>query len=99
MPTYDFQCEACEVLWEETLMISERDKPIKKKCPHCGEKKVKKAITSFPGLGVDTTLTADKKTGGRFSHMMDRVKRYTPKRLHGTLGDSKERQSGRRWNQ
>jgi len=97
MPIYDYQCEACEVTWEENLTISNRDKPLKKKCPNCGEKKVKRAIHGFPGLGVDTTLTADKKTGGQFSEMMERVKRYAPKSTHGSLGGSTERDHGRGW--
>jgi len=97
MPVYDFRCEACEELWEETLMISDRDKPLKKKCPSCGEKKVKKAITGFPGLGVDTTLTADKKTGGQFSRMMEQVKKYAPRSVRGGLGGSSERDTGRGW--
>lgn len=35
MPLYDYQCEACEVVFEEFKHIDERENMV---CPKCGEK-------------------------------------------------------------
>jgi hypothetical protein len=45
---------------------------------------------------VDTTLTADKVTGGKFSEITDRIKRGTPKQYHETL-DRAANRNGSIW--
>jgi putative FmdB family regulatory protein len=47
MPTYDYQCEACDHAWEEFQSIT--SKPTKK-CPECGKSKAKRKIG--PGAGI-----------------------------------------------
>jgi len=47
MPTYDYQCEACDHAWEEFQSITA--KPTKK-CPECGKSKAKRKIG--PGAGI-----------------------------------------------
>jgi putative FmdB family regulatory protein len=96
MPTYDYRCEACEEIWDSFEMISNRDKPCKKKCPHCGEKKVTRHIGEFPSLTTDTNLTPNKKTGGQWNDLMGKVKNYTPERFHEKL-DKASSKSGTRW--
>ena len=92
-------CEACDETWEDFHMVSGRDKPCKKPCPHCKKKKVKRTLpTEFPQMGVDQTLTANKKTGGQWNELMNKVKDYTPERFHGKL-DKSSSQSGKRWQQ
>jgi|TARA_R110001583_G_scaffold5565_2_gene29950 putative FmdB family regulatory protein len=99
MPNYDYMCEACDETWEDFQMVSGRDKPCKKPCPHCKKKKVKRTLpTEFPQMGVDQTLTANKKTGGQWNELMNKVKDYTPERFHGKL-DKSSSQSGKRWQQ
>lgn len=46
MPTYDYQCGACEHTWEEFQSMSA--KPVRK-CPACGRLKAKRIIG--PGAG------------------------------------------------
>lgn len=46
MPTYDYQCGACQHEWEEFQSMSA--KPIRK-CPSCGKLKAKRIIG--PGAG------------------------------------------------
>ncbi len=92
-------CGACDETWEDFQMVSGRDKPCKKPCPHCKKKKVKRTLpTEFPQMGVDQTLTANKKTGGQWNELMNKVKDYTPERFHGKL-DKSSSQSGKRWQQ
>jgi putative FmdB family regulatory protein len=49
MPFYDYQCEACQHIFEEKHLIAERTTPEGEPCPNCGELRVKLTI-STPGL-------------------------------------------------
>lgn len=57
MPTYDYQCDACDYTFELFQSISE---PIKKKCPECGRMKLRRlfgtgAALLFKGSGFYQT--------------------------------------------
>ncbi len=47
MPTYDYECEACEHRFEVFQKIT--DKPVRA-CPHCGKRRVRKLIGGGGGL-------------------------------------------------
>jgi len=36
---YEYSCLKCKEIWEEVLSMSDYEKPLKKKCPHCDAKK------------------------------------------------------------
>jgi len=48
MPTYEFRCEKCDKMFEQTWSLSEYNKRMKekKKCPSCGSTRVVKAISA-----------------------------------------------------
>ena len=96
MPMYDYRCESCENIWELLQTMSNREVPCKEKCPHCGENKVVRHIGEFPSTTVDTSLTPNKKTGGQWNDLMQKMKSYTPERMHDKL-DHASSQTGRRW--
>ncbi len=96
MPNYDYLCEACDHAFEEFMTYEDREKPCKKPCPVCKEKKIIKTIGGFPGLAADSTLTPDKKTGGQWSEMMEKVKSNIPKKYHNGL-DKSTNMNGKRW--
>jgi len=57
MPTYDYQCTACDHQFEEFQAINA---PVKRKCPECGELKLKRLIGAgaavvFKGSGFYQT--------------------------------------------
>jgi len=57
MPTYDYQCDACDHKFELFQSISE---PVKKKCPACGKSKLRRlfgtgAAIVFKGSGFYQT--------------------------------------------
>jgi putative FmdB family regulatory protein len=57
VPTYEYECEACEKRHEEFQSITA---PALKKCPHCGKNKLKRLIGTgagfiFKGSGFYTT--------------------------------------------
>ena len=90
-------CEACNETWDDFQMMSSRDAPCKKPCPHCKKKKVKRTLPNeFPQLEADTTLTANKKTGGQWNELMGKMKDYTPNRYHDKF-DKASSNSGKRW--
>ncbi|NMB16488.1 MAG: zinc ribbon domain-containing protein [Firmicutes bacterium] len=47
MPLYEFQCQNCHHKFEELCRGSDTAKV---KCPHCGEKNVKRLLSTF-GFG------------------------------------------------
>ena len=94
MPIYDYMCEACEYHFEESLSMSDMNKPTKEPCPKCGKKKIKKTVGGFPSLSADSTLTANNATGGRWNELMDRMKPGLPKRMREGLDKG---HTGRRW--
>ena len=95
MPMYDYRCEKCSQIWEENLSMSNNNKPCESPCPHCGETgEVKKHICGFPGVNVDTTLTPDKKTGGMWSEITNKIKSELPDRYAKNVGTD---MSGHRW--
>jgi putative FmdB family regulatory protein len=57
MPTYDYECDACEHEFELFQSISE---PLKRKCPECGKMKLRRlfgtgAAVVFKGSGFYET--------------------------------------------
>ena len=96
MPIYDYRCEACEHHWEQNLSVSNREAPCKEKCPECNKKgKVKKHVGGFPGIGCDMTLTPDKKTGGRWSEVMNKIKGELPEKYAKNMNNTD--MSGHSW--
>ena len=57
MPTYDYECDACDHAFELFQQMSE---PVKKKCPECGKLKLRRlfgtgAAVVFKGSGFYET--------------------------------------------
>lgn len=47
MPTYDFQCGACDHTFSQTLSFSD---PHPKSCPVCKKRKVGQVMTTIPAF-------------------------------------------------
>jgi len=97
MPTYNYECTNCNHLFEQVETIANRNAPCEKPCPKCKEIGVEKSwVGQTPGLGADTTLTPDKKTGGQWGELMSKMKRGMPKRYHKNM-DRATNKTGSRW--
>ena len=94
MPIYEYRCEKCQHVFDEVLSVSNRDNPLSEPCPQCSEKSVKKLV-SATRMGVDMNVTPDKKPGGDWSSLMEKVKNNTPERYHGNLDRASSRSGGR----
>lgn len=57
MPLYDYECKACEFIFDELLCMDDREKPTRRKCPECGRKKVKQVLLGAPSLVDSMYLT------------------------------------------
>jgi len=97
MPTYNYECTKCNHLFEQVETISNRNAPCEKPCPSCKEMGVEKSwVGQTPGLAADTTLTANKATGGAWNELMTKMKRGMPKRYHKNM-DRATNNTGTRW--
>jgi putative FmdB family regulatory protein len=98
MPNYNYECSKCEKVWEEIHPITDRDAPTKLPCPFCKTKEtvIKSWKDCAPGLGSDWTLTPDKATGGRWSAVMNKIKRGLPERTRKRF-DKGNNSKGTRW--
>ena len=95
MPIYDYRCDKCDVIWEESQSMSNSSTPCDIKCPHCkADGTVKKHIGGFPAMAVDTTLTADTKTGGMFSERMQQIQNKLPDQYKDNVNHGL---SGKKW--
>ena len=96
MPIYEYYCKdtECNHKFEEYLTISRMNEPLKKPCPECGKKTVKKGVSATT-MGVDMKVTPDSKTGGDWSRMMDKIKKNTPQRYHSGIDQSTSRSGGK----
>lgn len=48
MPTYEFECENCEYVWEDIMSIKD---PIPSSCPDCEEEGCIRKLISLPAQG------------------------------------------------
>jgi len=95
MPTYDYKCSACENLWEEFSLINDRDQPTNNPCPECGKEEVTREVTGY-GICVDTNVTPNKKTGGQWNELMQKMNKTLSKDPQAGLDRASSR-SGQRW--
>lgn len=96
MPNYDYLCEKCNHTFESLETYDNREKPTTEPCPECSEQTIIRTIGGFPGVGCDSNITPDKKTGGQWSEMMNRVKKGLPKSHHAAI-DRSTNMTGHRW--
>jgi putative FmdB family regulatory protein len=96
MPNYDYKCDNCDHAFEAFKSFDDREKPCSEPCPTCLMEGVKKVIGGFPSIAADSTLTPDKKTGGQWSEMMNKIKDGTPEKYHSGL-DKSTNMNGKRW--
>jgi|APGre2960657505_1045072.scaffolds.fasta_scaffold73234_1 putative FmdB family regulatory protein len=84
MPNYEYLCHACHHTFEEFFKIDDRKKPEKRKCPACGEKKVKQECLTAPGMAMDPSMDVTRKASGGFKDVMEKT-------LKGIKGTQAER--------
>ncbi|MEN0111282.1 MAG: zinc ribbon domain-containing protein [Planctomycetota bacterium] len=87
MPTYDYECDACDYTMELFQQISD---PVKKKCPQCGKLKLRRlfgtgAAVVFKGSGFyETDYRSESYKKGA-----EKAKKASEKSDSSKTGDSK----------
>lgn len=77
MPSYDYKCEKCNHVFEESHPISNRKKPEKKPCPNCKEKKTVKQMICNPAV-CDPVKIGTKKVDKGFQEVLSKIKQHHP---------------------
>ena len=77
MPLYDYECKACEFMFDEILLIADRAKPTRRKCPNCGKKKVKQVLLGTPAT-VDPTTIGVRTTDNTYKEVIARINEAIP---------------------
>lgn len=74
MPAYDYQCDKCQAIWEETHRMADNALPEGLPCPQCGKKRcVRQVVLSVPGTAIDTAHRVDGKATGGFRDIMQKI--------------------------
>lgn len=97
MPNYSYICLNCDHTFDETHLMKDHDKPMKKPCPKCKKKKIEKNWSlQANAVGVDATMSPTKVMGGAWKEVMDRIKNngQVPKRFHERLDRSTDFRNG-----
>lgn len=97
MPNYSYICLNCDHTFDETHLMKDHDKPMKKPCPKCKKKKIEKNWSlQANSVGFDTTMSPTKVMGGAWKEVMDRIKTngQVPKRFHERLDRSTDFRNG-----
>ena len=91
MPWYDYQCRSCEHEFTESLMMVDRDKPTRRKCPDCGRKTVSKLIGNV--MTADSVVIGTTKPDESFKEVIARINEG--QNIKGTRYELQDRMSGR----
>lgn len=95
MPNYEFKCDKCDHIFCRFLSITDRNIPLHENCENCNCQSISKTFSTALLLS-DSTMTANKKTGGQWNELMKKMKAGTPKRYHNNL-DTASSRTARRW--
>jgi putative FmdB family regulatory protein len=92
MPIYAFVCESCDHTFDEILSMKDNTVPLSNPCPKCKKKKiVRNYVGESVAMAVDSTISANKATGGAWNELMAKMKPGMPKRFRRNLDAASER--------
>jgi putative FmdB family regulatory protein len=83
MPIYEYYCDKCEETFEEILPMAKYDEPTTEPCPGCQlTGTIHRGVPSSIQTGVDANVTPNKKTGGQWGQLVDKMKKGLPPSHH-----------------
>lgn len=72
--TYDYYCDKCDKVWEESHSIADRDKPVGKTCPCEGNGTVKRGVCA-PGLSYEGAVSPIRRAGSGWNDVLKGIKK------------------------
>jgi putative FmdB family regulatory protein len=72
MPWYDYYCKECDHEFTESLLMDDRKKPTRRKCPECGRKRVGIMIGA-PALVDSMRLTGVRTAPDTYKEVISRI--------------------------
>jgi len=86
MMQYDYQCKACDHVFERVLKMANRKDPEGDPCPQCGELKVQQTILGCPTVNY-SMKTPGVKTTDSFNDRMKDIKKALPKKYQDNISN------------
>lgn len=83
---YDYQCKACNHVFERVLKMADRKVPEAEPCPECGETQVKQTILACPTVNY-SIKTAGVKTTDSFNDRMKDIKKALPPKYRDNINN------------
>jgi putative FmdB family regulatory protein len=77
---YDYYCESCEEVWEETQFLNDRDLPTQEPCPHCGAKEVKRCVPNKMNLSYAGAKSPLARAGSGWNDVLTSIKKASGKK-------------------
>jgi putative FmdB family regulatory protein len=74
---YSFQCSSCESKFDKESSIDDRNKPLEEPCPSCGQRTVKRSITSLNIVHQSGDTLS--RTDSGWNDMLKRIKKSSGK--------------------
>jgi putative FmdB family regulatory protein len=78
MPLYEYQCSACNHLWDDFYTIAKRNAPTRKPCPKCGKKKITKLAASNTKV-IDPVRLGITRPDHGFKDVISKIKKAHPR--------------------
>lgn len=78
---YDYTCLKCNITWELSCSIDERDKACKEPCPQCNSIGNVTREVSALAITHDGIKTLQQRAGRHFNDVLERVKKSHPTKL------------------
>lgn len=76
MPQYDYKCSNCSFHFEQFEKVKDRNKPCKKPCPNCKEKKIE-ILIGMPAV-CDPIRIGVKKPDKGWNEVLSKIQSRTP---------------------
>ena len=72
--TYDYYCDKCDKVWEESHPMADRDKPVRKPCP-CEKNGIVKRGVCAPGLSYEGAVSPIRRAGSGWNDVLKGIKK------------------------
>lgn len=84
MPMYEYQCDACSIVFEKMEKMENKGTAIYEACPGCGLRGHIKSLMSSPRINKYGVWNSQKKLPDSFKNRMNQMKKEHPNGFKGS---------------